>query len=306
MATRIHSLIPTPLERAAGRFMRAPDHEEADNGLDNDGDAGEDDDQSGQSGDADDNDGDQDGDTDGSDPDDDVDSDGKPKNHRNGYEKRISKLTRRAKLAEEELARLRAERGEKPANQQEKKPSGDGKPKLDDFDTYEDYIEALADHIADKKINASKAQTEKEKQEVEFVKRFNAGKKAYKDWDDVVTDDVQISTAMQSAIKESDIPADILYYLGENPDEAERILELPAGKQALAIGKIEAKLEKSDSNKSGGDKDGNRQQSRAPDPIKPTSGNGGKLKKTYEEMSYGEFAAARARETRGGNRQRII
>ena len=131
-------------------------------------------------------------------------------------------------------------------------------------------------------------------------------KKAYKDWDDVVTDDVQISTAMQSAIKESDIPADILYYLGENPDEAERILELPAGKQALAIGKIEAKLEKSDSNKSGGDRNANRQQSRAPDPIKPTSGNGGKLKKTYEEMSYGEFAAARARETRGGNRQRII
>lgn len=300
MATRTPHIVPTPLERLAGRFMRAPDHPGDDGALDNDDDNADDGDQSGQSGEADDNDGNEDGDADASDADDDDDSDGKPKNRRNGYEKRIAKLTRRAKEAEAALARERGEKGEKgekgenKPNKPESKP--EGKPLLKDFETYEDWVDALTDYKADQRINAFKGQSEKEKAETDFVKRFNAGRKSFKDWDEVVTDDVKITTAMQNAIRDTDIPADVIYYLGQNPDEAERILDLPAGKQALAIGKIEAKLEGKKSGRSGNN-DGKRI-SDAPEPIKPTNTSGKKLTKSYDDMSYAEFVAQRRADAR--------
>jgi hypothetical protein len=289
MAIRTIPMIPTPLERAAGRFMRAPDHEEADDGLDNEGEGADDDDQSGQSGDDEDH---QDGETDGSEPDDDEDSDDKPNRRDSGWKKRVDRLTRRAKEAEAEIARLRGEKGE-PKPKTESKP--EGKPKLENFDNYEDWVEALTDYKADQRINASKAETEKAKAETDFLKRFNAGRKSFKDWDDVVTNDVDITAAMQNAIKESDIPAEIIYWLGQNPDEAERIFDLPAGKQALAIGKIEAKLEGKKSDRSGNNE---RRSSNAPEPIKPTTSSGKKISKSYDDMSYGEFVAQRRADAR--------
>jgi hypothetical protein len=48
---------------------------------------------------------------------------------------------------------------------------------------------------------------------------------------------------MAEAIRAADNGPDVLYYLGSNPKEAERISRLPPAIQAKEIGKIEAKLD---------------------------------------------------------------
>lgn len=293
MTIRIPSLIPTPLERAAGRFMRAPDHEEA---LDNGGDDDDDDDQSG--------DADLDADSDGGNADDDDqggssddEGDGQRKPRQSGWERRVGKLTARNKELEQRLQALEGKNRDESGGKPEKEAKS-GKPQLADYNSYEDFIEAIADWKADEKINSSREQSERQTQDKAFNKRFNEGRKSFKDWDSVVTDDVSISKAMQTAIKDSDIPADIIYYLGQNPDEADAILELSEQRQIKAIGRIEDKLEASKS-KGGGDKGRERRQSAAPAPLKTNTSTKGGNRKTYEEMSFAEFAAARASEERG-------
>lgn len=287
----------SPAERVAGRYMRGPDHpasggSDDDDSDDLDLDGGDDDDQDDdQSGhDTDDGESDQEDDEDDSEPSDDDDDGGKRKPSRNGYEKRIAKLTRRAKDAEAELARVRGTKREEPKTPPK---TPEGKPKLADFDNYEDWIEALTDYKADERVKKSKAEESRDREESEFLKRFNAGRKAFKDWDNVVDDDVEITNHMQSAIKSSDFPADIVYYLGKHPQEAEKIADLPAAKQALAIGKIEARIEA----RKAGDK--GKTTSSAPDPITPTKTKGKAITRDYDKMSYADFAAQRRREETG-------
>lgn len=283
----------TPAERLQGRFMRGPDHDGADddNGVDSDDTDDQDDDQSGQSDDDAEGD-DQEGETDGSEPSGDDESDGKRKPGRNGYERRIGKLTARTKQLERELQEARnAKREDTPKSENKGAVSPDAKPAVDDFDTYEDWVEALTDWKADQKIKASKAETENERAEKDFLKRFNEGKKEFKDWNSLDLD-FEISKVMQRAIRDTENPAAIVRYLAQNPEEAEEISELPAGRQALRIGRIEAKLE--GGNSSNGDKP--RRQSSAPTPITPTKTSGKTLSKGYEDMSYGEFIAQRKRD----------
>jgi hypothetical protein len=289
---RLSPVHMTPVERLQGRFMRAPDHDatEDDNGLDNDDDDDQDDDQSSHTDDDAEGD-DQEGEADGSETsDDDDDSDGKRNGHRNGYERRIAKLTARNKRMEQELQELR--KGAKPQDTPKPANNASAKPELKDFDNYEDWIEALTDYKADQKVKQSKAETDRDTAERDFLKRFNAEKKTFKDWDSLDLD-FEISKAMQSAIRDADKPAAIIRYLAQNPDEAEEISELPAGKQAIRIGRIEAKLE------SGNSPTGNKtpkKQSDAPEPITTTKAKDKTLGKSYEDMSFGEFVAARRRD----------
>ena len=56
-------------------------------------------------------------------------------------------------------------------------------------------------------------------------------------------DELKITKEMADVIRESDIGPQVAYYLGENPDKAAAIAQLPPLIQAREIGRIEAKLE---------------------------------------------------------------
>lgn len=240
-----------------------------------------------QSGDADEADGDENTD----DEDEGSSQDGRSERGRkNGYEKRIARLTRERNEAREAL---RSQRG----NGDDKSSNSPKKPVVSDYDSYEDYIEAVADFKADQKFAEFERRSSAKTEEQQFQKAFNAGKKAYDDWDDVVTEDVEITGHMIQAIRGCDNPADVAYFLGSDPDEAARIAGLPASKQAIAIAKIDAKFD-------GKEKKAKttKTTSTAPEPVKPNKGSNGSITKDTDKMTADEwirYQNAKQRKQRG-------
>lgn len=79
------------------------------------------------------------------------------------------------------------------------------------------------------------------------VKIEQAGSGKYSDFKEVVIDAAQagdwsLTKEMFELVAEADAPADILYHLASNPDEAERVAGLPARQQALWFGRMDARF----------------------------------------------------------------
>lgn len=146
----------------------------------------------------------------------------------------------------------------------------EGRPTLDQFESYDDYTEALADWKYDQRSKADKAEQEKSKAverekglQKSFASKVEKFKESTPDFDDVVSEisDIALTPSVIEALFESDISAELTYYFGKNPDDLERINSLSAISAAREIGKIEAKLSTAEVKKT----------SNAPEPAKPLS-----------------------------------
>ena len=189
-----------------------------------------------------------------------------------GVQKRIDRLTQEKYRLRAELDFLRGQQQQpqqaQPA-QQAQQPSQ--APKLEQYNSIEEYLDALADHKASQKFDhlakereAKESQT-RQQQEVaklheSYTKQTEQARQAYGDFDDVVQDpDLPISQAMAEAIMRSTNGADVAYYLGKNPDQAARIASLDPFSAAVEIGRIAATIVRPQPRKT----------SNAPPPIQP-------------------------------------
>jgi len=187
-----------------------------------------------------------------------------------GVQKRIDRLTQEKYRLRAELEFLRSQQPQQaqPA-QQAQQPSQ--APKLEQYNSIEEYLDALADHKASQKFDhlakereAKESQT-RQQQEVaklheSYTKQTEQARQAYGDFDDVVQDpDLPISQAMAEAIMRSTNGADVAYYLGKNPDQAARIASLDPFSAAVEIGRIAATVVRPQPRKT----------SNAPPPIQP-------------------------------------
>ena len=187
-----------------------------------------------------------------------------------GVQKRIDRLTQEKYRLRAELDFLRSQQPQQaqPA-QQAQQPSQ--APKLEQYNSIEEYLDALADHKASQKFDhlakereAKESQT-RQQQEVaklheSYTKQTEQARQAYGDFDDVVQDpDLPISQAMAEAIMRSTNGADVAYYLGKNPDQAARIASLDPFSAAVEIGRIAATVVRPQPRKA----------SSAPPPIQP-------------------------------------
>ena len=174
-----------------------------------------------------------------------------------------------------ERQRIEAETRAKVLQEVQQKPSeGDAKPKAEDYQDYGQYLEDLAEYKAREIVRSEKEaaqQEEARKSQMTAAQRqqerqsalLEAGESKYDDFEDVIKADMnQYSQAAFLSMLESDIGAELLYYLGTNPEEGKRIAALPAYAQAKEIGKLEDKLASKPKPKP----------SNAPDPIKPLGG----------------------------------
>ena len=187
-----------------------------------------------------------------------------------GVQKRIDRLTQEKYRLRAELDFLRSQQPQQaqPA-QQAQQPSQ--APKLEQYNSIEEYLDALADHKASQKFDhlakereAKESQT-RQQQEVaklheSYTKQTEQARHAYSDFDDVVQDpDLPISQAMAEAIMRSANGADVAYYLGKNPAEAARLANLDPFSAAVEIGRIAATVVRPQPRKA----------SSAPPPIQP-------------------------------------
>lgn len=179
-------------------------------------------------------------------------------------ERRFSEITKQREAAREEARKEREAREALEARLKELESKVnpaptpqvdvDAEPQPTQFEDAFEYAKALAEWSAEKALRERDAEEAKRKQqEAEAAKHKAWAEKVAKaktelpDFEDMVaSSDVAVSNEVRDAILESDVGPQVLYHLAENPDFAQKLSEMSTIKALREIGKLEAKLEKSE------------------------------------------------------------
>jgi len=217
------------------------------------------------------------------------------KPRKSGFQKRINKLTREKyealKAAEE--ARRRAEELEARLS------SSEPEPKPEDFEEYGDFLKAHAEWVKqDVKREIEKIKQSQSEgvapEEVILADSINNimlnAQEKYDDFDQVVASnpDLPISKEMIEAVVDSEYAADVLYFLGKNPQIAESLYNLSGHALAREIGRLEATLSSQPQ----------KQVTKAPDPVKPID-EGSSPNVDEDNLSIEEWIARRNKQVFG-------
>lgn len=241
---------------------------------------------------------------------------------KNGFKKKIHKLS-----SELSSARQEAEHWKQQALNKQQNPSGQkdqvaeenvskqeatGRPKADDFETHEEYLEAVAEwkfeqREAQKAQKAKEAELKAEFQKIEesHNKRLAEFRKTQADFDEVVSEfieehgDVQFSPALNEFIKTSENGPAVLYDLLKNPSEFERLNSLSYGAANREIGKLEAKFIKASESEV---EPKTVKTTKAPAPINPVGSKASAVAKSLDEMDYEEYRKVRAEQSKKNRR----
>lgn len=193
------------------------------------------------------------------------------------FERRIARLQREAAdaRAEARLIREQMDRLSTPRVQ------GDDQPKREDYLDDAAYIRALVRWEADtqrEQDNARRSQEDVEREAERevgkaretFEKQRKSAIKRHDDFEDVLEDllsDKRIAEhpGIGGAIAQSDVGAELAYWLGTHPDDAESIADMTPFAAAVRLGEVAAQIRLELSPKG-------KPASRAPEPIKPLAG----------------------------------
>jgi len=223
----------------------------------------------------------------------------KPEKQKDKLNKRFDKVTQRAKDAEAKAVDLenRLKEYEARTNQQpQETPKPEGKPQASQFNDAFEYAEALAEWSAENALKqrdaedaGRKAQKAKEKVLESWNKKIAKAKADLPDFDEMVkSSNVVVSDDIRDSILESDVGAQLLYFLASDEEYAERLTKMPLAKALREIGKLEAKFEAKEIKPPKAEKQREEvSRSTAPSPIRPLTG--GKVGNDVLVDTNGEF-----------------
>ncbi len=235
----------------------------------------------------------------------------KPKK-KGGFQKKLERKDQELSVKDQRIKALEAELlNKKPEKTDSKEPVIYGnakKPVADDYDTHEQFVEALTDFKIEQKELKKEADKTRSDQESEIKKvgesyqsKLKEFKKITPDFDEVLLeiDDLKMVDAFSSAVIMSDIAPEIMYYLAKNPELAEKINGMTAFNIAKEIGKIELKLEKAAvAAEADDEKEEKTTTTKAPAPIKPVGSKGSAVPKKIDDpsLSQSEYEALRRKQ----------
>lgn len=179
------------------------------------------------------------------------------------------KLRQRAQSAEAEAAYWRGvAQGRTPSREQpEQHAQPQGPPKVDDFQSYDDFIVARAMYDMRQEQAAFEQQRAAVQAHQQFQARLAEASKADPDVGRLASDPtLPVSPAMAQMLQQSEAPGDLLRYLDDHRDEAQRLFYLNPLLVARELGKIESRLTAKP--------EPQKRVSAAPEPVKPVSGRG--------------------------------
>ena len=190
---------------------------------------------------------------------------------KSGYQKRIDQLVYEKKMAEnqnQQLIDIMKAKGIV------KEPEPEPEPET--FDTIEEYTDYLVNKKLEermgnyeKKAQAQQAQNISQQKVASFASKAEEFQSKHSDFYEKINDpSLPTSETIATSLIESDKGPEVAYYLANNTGELNDILKLSPYKQAIAIGRLEAKVE------SGGAK---VRTSNAPAPLS-TVGGGSSMK----------------------------
>lgn len=208
----------------------------------------------------------------------------KPKKPLKGFKKRIDKLSRRVSDTERERdywkqEAMKAAKQPEAAQKVDVKPpvSAEGKPKADEYETHEEYVEALAEWKADQRWAEKEAKQKETQIKTEFQKSVESFQakvqdfaKKHDDYEDVMesVDDIIAPVHVQQLLIESENGPALMYELAKNRDALAKICSLSPLAAAREIGVFEAKISSKDQ-----PKQIKQLTTKAPAPISPVGSN---------------------------------
>ena len=142
-------------------------------------------------------------------------------------------------------------------------------PSRDSFRTDDEYLQAQIEHLAEKKAAEKLQEREERKKQEEQTEKFLAkvenATERYPDFQTVVSNpSLSINSGMAEFISDSDLGADVAYYLGTNPMKAAQIAQMSPIKAARELTRIEAEIAAKPKPRI----------SKAPEPINPVGSKG--------------------------------
>jgi hypothetical protein len=161
----------------------------------------------------------------------------------NGVKKRIDKVTRQKYEAVAEANRYKAELEQLRAQIAPKQEA----PDISQFDTLDDYVEAVAEYKLNQKTQTAQSQQAQQTQAQavaqDWVAKVDKVRSVAPDFDAVFNNVASIEFAPMAleAVAQHPKGAEIAYMLGKDVSEAYRIAALPPSQQLMAIGELAAK-----------------------------------------------------------------
>jgi len=127
-----------------------------------------------------------------------------------------------------------------------------GEPNIDDYEDTTEWIKDRTDWAATNAAKKERASYEQSTQEkaaekvnAEYQKQQNASAAKHSDyWDamEALEDYGEIPGYLNESVVMSDIAGELSYFLGKNPDELDRLLELTPNAAVKAVARLEDKL----------------------------------------------------------------
>ncbi len=271
---------------AAKNAQESEDSDNNDDGADEDDDKGDDEDQS-----------------------DDEDSGRQKKRKRGGFQKKIARLEDEKEYWRKKALGTKDRSSEEESKDQKKAEDAPAKkPTPKDFETYDEYSEALTDWKVDEKFKKAEETRQTEAKKTEFkdaqttkVQKYEEGiadaKTRHEDFDEVIEDyDGPLTIGMQQALLDSEMGPDVAYYIAKNPKIGKKMASMTILQINKEVAKIEARLEVP---KGEGKKEAStaKKTSKSPPPITPVKGSS-KSKKSPDDQNYEEYLKERSQRRR--------
>jgi hypothetical protein len=165
-----------------------------------------------------------------------------------GFEKRISKVVSERDRARQELDYWRdqalKQQNTQPTAPQDQAGQYAGKPLRDQYESDDQYLEALSDF----KIEQRLSQRELQQQQAKLVENYNSRAQEFAkerpDYFEIIDDAADLIIAPETAfiIQKSEIGPKIALHLAENPDVADKLNRFDATTRLYELGKLEMQL----------------------------------------------------------------
>jgi hypothetical protein len=231
-----------------------------------------------------------------------------------GFQRKIERLVRENEyLARRfhELAQQQRQPPQQPQQPQQQPVVADGRPRQDQFDSYDEYLDKLTDWKLEARLqqeHAAQQQRHQAAQQQErltgWQQRVGQFKSEAPDFEDVLesVDHINLTPVLQQAIMADALGPKLAYELARKPEDFARIASLDPVGALTALGEFKARLEPA---KTAAPSNGVKPVSRAPNPIRPV-GNGAGATSTVplDQMPLGDYIRARERQIKAarGNR----
>jgi hypothetical protein len=207
-----------------------------------------------------------------------------------GFQKKIERLAL-------ENAELRAQllKTSNPQNQNIEpvlKAPDPSKPQVENFQNFDDYIEAIADWKVEKRLQQRDQAKKQETLQESYDRQMKEARNKYSDFEEAIADyDFHLlPNYAREALLHSNIGAELAYYIANNPEIGDNLAKLNPIDAVRQIGRLEAKLESENIGKKA------VKVTQAPPPITPIKAQASKQRSLQSYIDAGDhegYAAAR-------------